>query len=153
MELFELNLRALSAAANAQITIISPIGELHLEPRRERLVQATSAKATTADLVLLNANRVVMKAGPVGDNGDFFPKDFVQLATVLERVLEDTNPKASFGCCVDVLISVQRPELRLTHHTGHGLLPATEPFITLSGAKARSMLCTTCNGVLVGWSR
>lgn len=153
MKLTDLNLRALCVAANAEITVASPIGELHLEPRRERLVQATSAKATTHDLVLLNATRVTMKAGPQGDVGDFYPRDFVQLATVLERVLEEASPKPAFGCCVDVLISLLHLELRLTHHAAHRLEPGPEPFITVNGAKARWVRCGTCNGVLVGWSR
>ncbi|MFT3839098.1 MAG: hypothetical protein QM723_19105 [Myxococcaceae bacterium] len=153
MDLIHLNLRALCVAANAQISVTSPIGELHLEPRRERLVQATQAKATTADLVLLNATRVTMKAGPKGDVGDFFPRDFVQLATVLERVLDDASPRPAFACCVDVLISTFHLELRLTRHAGHRLLPGDEPFITLNGAKARWVRCDTCNGILVGWSR
>ena len=153
MELYELNLRGLCVAANARLTVASPLGELHLEPKKERLVQATAAKATTPDLVLLNATRVTMRAGDKGDSGDLFPRDFVQLATVLERVLEDASPKPAFACCVDVLITVQKPESRLVHHAGHALEAAQEPYLTLNGSKARSVICATCNAILVGWAR
>jgi hypothetical protein len=94
-----------------------------------------------------------MRAGDKGDSGDFSPKDFIQLATVLEKVLAEAPAKPAFGCCVDVLITVLRPELRLAHHAGHALAPAQEPFVTLSGSKARSVVCTTCQGLLVGWAR